>query len=109
MAAVTDLGREVRYDPIKKPGLSNLLTIYSLFSEKSIKEIERKFKNSGYAKFKASLANLLVEKLEPLRKKRSEFMAREVYVQEILKQGANKARGLAQKTMEQVRKRTGLI
>jgi len=108
MSAVTDTGKEIKYDLEKKPGLSNLLTIYSLFSGKTIKELEKKFKTAGYAKFKGSLADLLIEKLEPARKKRRELLAREVYVQEILKQGAKKARGIAEETMAEVRKKTGL-
>ncbi|MDP2930447.1 MAG: tryptophan--tRNA ligase [bacterium] len=108
MSAVTDLGREIKYDPDKKPGLSNLLTIYSLFSGKTIKELEKKFKGAGYAKFKTALADLLIDKLEPARKKRRELLAREVYIQEILKQGAKKARGIAETTMSEVRKKTGL-
>jgi tryptophanyl-tRNA synthetase len=48
MSAVTDAGKTVKYDPIKKPGISNLLTIYSLFSQKSIKDLEKKFQNASY-------------------------------------------------------------
>ena len=96
-------------DPAKTPGVSNLLTIYSLFSDKSIKELERKFKNQGYAKLKQGLTELLIEKLEPFRKKRKELLAREVYVREILRQGAGRARSIAQSTMEEVREKTGLI
>jgi tryptophanyl-tRNA synthetase len=109
MSAVTDLGKEIKYNPIKKPGISNLLTIFSLFSEKPIKALEKKFEGEGYASFKQSLAKLLTEKLEPFRKKRNELMAREVYVKEILQQGANKAGVIAKSTMNEVRKRTGLI
>lgn len=109
MSAVTDTGKEIKYDLEKKPGISNLLTIYSLFSNKTIKEVEKKFKTAGYAKFKGSLSDLLIEKLESTRKKRKELLAREVYVQEILKQGAKKARGIAEETMTEVRKKTGLV
>lgn len=109
MAAVTDLGKEIKYDPVKKPGISNLLTIYSLFSGKPIKDIEKRFKGQGYAKFKTKLADLLIEKLEPLRRKRKELLSREVYVKEILGQGARKARSIAQETMAEVRKKTGLV
>jgi tryptophanyl-tRNA synthetase len=107
-AAVTDTGREIRFDPAKKPGVSNLLTIYSLLAEKHIKDIEKKFKGQGYAKFKQSLAELLIEKLEPFRKKRKELLSREVYVRELLRQGASRARSIAQTTMDEVRKKTGL-
>jgi len=109
MSAVTDLEKQVKYDPIKKPGISNLLTIYSLFSEKPVKDIEKKFKGQGYAKFKEKLADLLIKELEPLRKKRKELLSRQVYIKEILDQGKRKAKAIAQSTMEEVRKKTGLI
>ncbi|MDP3093676.1 MAG: tryptophan--tRNA ligase [bacterium] len=109
MAAVTDLGKEIKYDLAKKPGVSNLLTIYSLFSEKPIKDLEKRFKGQGYAKFKEKLADLLIEKLEPLRRKRKELLSRKVYVKEILDQGAKKAKNIAQSTMKEVREKTGLV
>ena len=109
MSAVTDLEKQIKYDPIRKPGVSNLLTIYSLFSEKPVKDIEKKFKGQGYAKFKEKLADLLIKELEPLRKKRKELLSRQVYIKEILDQGKRKAKAIAQSTMEEVRKRTGLL
>ena len=109
MAAVTDPGKNIKYDLSKKPGISNLLTIYALFGGKPIREIEKEFKNKGYADFKKSLAKLLVNFLEPFRRKKKELLTREVYVKEILNQGARKAGIIAQSTMEDVRKRMGLI
>ena len=109
MAAVTDTGKEVKYDVTRKPGVSNLLTIYSLFSEQPIKTLEKKFKGKGYASFKKSLGELLSVKLEPLRRKRKELESRQVYVKEILRQGASRARTLASATMEEVREKIGLL
>ena len=109
MSAVTDLGKQIKYDPIKKPGISNLLTIYSLFSGKPVKDIEKKFKGQGYAKFKEKLADLLIKELEPLRKKRKELLSRQVYIEEILDQGQRKAKAIARETMAEVKKKTGLI
>jgi len=108
MAAVTDLGRIVKYAD-SKPGISNLLTIYSLFSDKSIKEIEKKFNKKGYADFKKSLAELLIRYLEPFRRKRKELLLREVYIKEILQKGAERAEILAQSTLEETKKKMGLI
>lgn len=108
-AAVTDTGKEIKYDIKRKPGVSNLLTIYSLFSEQPIKTLEKRFKGKGYAFFKKSLGELLSEKLEPLAKKKKEIESREVYIKEILRQGANHARTLAQSTMEEVREKIGLL
>lgn len=109
MSAVTDPGKIIKYEPIKKPGISNLLTIYSLFSGKTIKELEKKFKNGGYEKLKKSLAELLIDSLEPFRRKRKELLQREVYVKEILEQGRKKAQVIAQSTMAEVRQKMGLI
>ncbi|MCD6177988.1 tryptophan--tRNA ligase [bacterium] len=109
MSAVTDTGRSIKYDPRKKPGISNLLNIYSIFSGESIRDLEKKFKKKGYADFKKSLIKLLTDKFEPFRRKRKELAAREIYVKEILKQGAKKARVLAEATMEEVRKKMGIV
>lgn len=109
MAAVTDSGKEIKYHPEKKPGISNLLTIYSLFSGQEIKEIEKEFKGKSYEDFKKSLAKLLINSLEPFRRKKKELLQREVYVRDILEKGAARARIIAQSTMAEVRKKMGLI
>ncbi len=109
MTAVTDPGKIIKYDPARKPGISNLLAIYSLFSEKPISQIEKKFSKKGYAEFKKSLAELLTTKLEPFRRKKKELLAREVYIKEILEQGRKRAETIAQSTMANVRKRMGLF
>lgn len=108
MSAVTDTGKGVKYDVKKKAGISNLLNIYSLFSSKSIKEIEAQFENRGYADFKKSLAQLLIEKLEPFRNKRNDLLSRDTYVSELLKKGADRARIIAAETMKDVRSKMGL-
>lgn len=108
MSSVTDPGKQIKYDSVKKPGISNLLTIYSLFSGKTIRELEKKFKNSNYEKFKKSLAELLTDSLEPFRRKRKELLVREVYVKEVLEQGRKKAHIIAQSTMAEVNKKMGL-
>ena len=109
MSAVTDPGKTIKYDPLKKPGISNLLTIFSLFDDQPIKELERKFKGKGYAEFKKQLASLLISKLEPCRRKKKEYLAREVYVKEILEKGRKRAVIIAQSTIQEVRKKMGLI
>ncbi len=108
MSATTDSQKIIKYDPKKKPGISNLLTIYSLFSNKSIKDLEKKFKGKNYAEFKKSLAQLLILKLEPFRGKKKELLSREVYVQEILNKGEKRARSIAQSTITDVRQKMGL-
>jgi tryptophanyl-tRNA synthetase len=108
MRAVTDPGREIKYDPVKKPGISNLLKIYSLFTEKPIKELEEKYKGKGYEQFKKDLAKILIEKLEIFRKRKRELEKREVYLKEILKKGAERAEKIAKLTMKEVREKMGL-
>jgi tryptophanyl-tRNA synthetase len=108
MKAVTDTGKVIKYDQKKKPGISNLLTIYSLLSGKTIKELEKKFKGKGYAEFKKSLVEIIVNSLEPFRRKRKELLSREVYVKEILNQGRKRAQVIAQSTLQDVRKKMGL-
>ncbi len=108
MSAVTDTGKVIKYNPNRKPGISNLLTIYSLFSEKPIKELEKKFKDKGYAYFKKSLTQLLIDSLEPFRKKRKELLSREVFVKETLKVGAKRAQPIAESTIHETRAKMGL-
>jgi tryptophanyl-tRNA synthetase len=108
MRAVTDLGKEIKYDPVKKPGISNLLKIYSIFSEKPIKELEKKYNGQGYEEFKRDLAKLLIKKLEIFRKKKKELEKRRVYLKEILKRGAERAEKIAKLTMKEVREKMGL-
>ena len=108
MAAVTDAGKEIIYNPGKKPGISNLLNIYSLFSGAPIKEAEKSFRKKGYAALKKQIAQLLAAKLEPFRKKKQELASRDVYVKEMMARGTKNARQLASFTMEEVRKKVGL-
>jgi len=108
MSAVTDAGKQIKYNQKGKPGISNLLIIYSLFSGKSIKELEKEFKGKGYAQFKKSLAELLIKSLEPFQRKRKEFLARKIYVEETLKLGAKRAQSIAESTLSEARQKMGL-
>jgi len=109
MSAVTDTGKEIKYDLERKPGISNLLTIYSLFSKEKIKEIEKRFSDKGYAHFKESLSETLIKSLEPFRHKKKEFASRQTYVEETLKKGAIKAENIAKYSMQEIRKKMGLV
>ena len=106
--AQTDSRKEIEYNLKTKPGISNLLTIYGLFSELSIKEIEKEFKNKDYKFFKEKLSQVLIEKLEPFRIKRKELELRHGLLENILEQGRKKAQIIAQKTIHQVRRNMGL-
>ena len=108
MTAITDTGKEIKYNVSTKPGISNLLTIYSLFSDRPIKEIEKKFKGKGYQVFKEKLAQLLIKKLEPFRKKKKELELHQTLLGKILEDGRKRAQVIAQETMKKVRKNMGL-
>lgn len=108
MSAATDSGKGVVYNVTKKPGISNLLTIYSLLTNSSVQTIEKQFKGKGYADFKKSLAKITTDYLEPFRRKQKELLSREVYVKEILNKGQSRALTIAQSTMQEVREKMGL-
>ncbi len=106
--AVTDSGAEVRYDEESKPAISNLLTIYSLMSGRSIPEIEEQYTGKGYGAFKGELADLVVEQLAPLQQRLRELTEAPSEVVRILGEGAAQARDMASAKMERVRELTGV-
>ncbi|MDP3784763.1 MAG: tryptophan--tRNA ligase [bacterium] len=107
--AVTDSGREIKYHPEAKPAISNLLAIYSLMTEKSIAELEKKYAGKSYSEFKADLAEVLVEKLSPIQKKYRALLKNPKTLKTILAKGAKKASAIAGKTLKEVKEKIGLI
>ena len=105
-SAQTDSGKEIKYNPETKPGISNLLTIYSLFSGMPLPKIEEKFKQSKYQEFKNDLAELLIEKLAPFREAKKEY--RQEKIRQITEEGRRKAQELAKKKMQEVKEKMGL-
>lgn len=108
-SAVTDSGKEIIYNPENKQAISNLLLIYSEFSNKSIKELEKLFKGVNYSEFKAELAELIIKFLKPIQEKRSELFKNKNKVMKNLETGAKKARIIAQATIKEVKEKIGLI
>ena len=108
MSAVTDSGSEVKYDPENKPGISNLLTIYSAMKDISIEEAEKIFEGSRYGDFKKAVADAVLEELEPFQARYKEILANKSYEQ-VLKDGAEKASAIARKTLKRVQKAVGLL
>ena len=108
MSAVTDSGCEVKYDVENKPGISNLLTIYSAMKDISIEEAEEIFKNARYGEFKKAVADAVLEELEPFQARYKEILANKSYEQ-VLKDGAAKAEIIANKTLKRVQKAVGLL
>lgn len=109
MSATTDSGKDVHYNVTKKPGISNLLTIYSLLTEKPIEAIEKEFAKKNYGEFKKALAQVVVDYLEPFRRKQKELLTREVYVQDILRKGQLRAQVIAQSTIQEAKRNMGLL
>lgn len=106
--AVTDSGREIIFDPKKKPAISNLLTIYSAFFKKSIPKIEEKYKSKEYAEFKKDLAEVVVSGLEPFQKKLNQILRNPGYIEKVLKEGMARAGKTASKVLAEVKNRVGL-
>lgn len=108
-SAVTDTGREVRFDEKEKPGISNLLTIHSTLSGKSIEAIEKDFEGKGYGDFKTEVAEVVVEFLRPIRQRALGLLEDEDSLLEILHHGAAKARIVAENTVRDTYKNLGLV
>ncbi|HCI05524.1 MAG: Tryptophan-tRNA ligase [Parcubacteria group bacterium GW2011_GWC1_45_9] len=106
--AVTDSGKEIVFDLKKKPAVANLLTIFSGYSGKEIKQLEKEFSGKTYAEFKNSLAELLTEKLKPIKTEFERLMKDESFLIRLLTQGSAKAQKVASKTLEEVKEKTGL-
>ena len=108
-SAATDAGREVKYDEKEKPGISNLLTIHSSLSGRSITELENEFDGKGYGDFKTAVAEVVVEYLRPIRAKALELLEDEKHLTDLLHQGAEKARVVARSTLSDTYKNLGLV
>lgn len=107
--AVTDSENKVRFDPENKPGVSNLMQIYSSITGLKMEEIKKEFENSGYGDFKTKVAETVVAKLEPIQKKYKELLENKEYLEKIYTEGANRARKLASKTLDEVKERIGIL
>lgn len=105
--AVTDSGKEIIYSP-QKPAISNLLTIYSLISGKSIPALEKQYQGEGYQEFKRDLAEVVVEFLRPIQEEYKKLIADEKYFEKILQDGARKAKKIASQTLDEVKSKVGL-
>ncbi|MGN1144073.1 MAG: tryptophan--tRNA ligase [Anaerovoracaceae bacterium] len=107
MKATTDSDGIVKFDVENKPGISNLLNIYSVLSGISVADLEAKYEGKGYGDFKKDLVEVTVEALAPIRSRYEEIRHSEELI-EILKDGAQRADAIAQKTMARVKDHFGL-
>ena len=108
-SSVTDAGKEIKYDEKSKPGISNLLTIHSAFSGKSITEVENEFSDKGYGDFKTAVAEVVNAELAPIREKTATLMQDPAELMRILKIGGEKANHVASETLKKVYGAIGLV
>ena len=109
--AVTDSDTErcVRYAPEEKPGVANLMSIYSACTGKTFEEIEREFDGLGYGAFKPAVGEAVVEMLRPIREEAQRLMKDKAYLESVYREGAEKAEYIANKTLRKVYKKVGFV
>ena len=109
--AVTDSDTErcVRYDLANKPGVSNLMSIYSACTGKTFEAIEAEFEGQGYGAFKPAVGEAVVETLRPIREESERLLKDKAYLEAVYKAGAEKASYIANKTLRKVYKKVGFV
>src|SRR5699024_7313939 len=108
-SAVTDTGREIRFDRAEKPGVSNLLTINSALSGRSIADLERGFEGAGDGDLEGDPAEVLAGFLAPLRSAFDGYMSDPAELDRILSRGAEHARAVASETLKRVHDKVGFL
>jgi tryptophanyl-tRNA synthetase len=108
-SAVTDSGRDVRYDPAEKAGVSNLIEIMSVATGESFEQIEARYDGQGYGPFKQDVADAVVELLEPIRTRYEEIRSDEGELHRLLERGAEKARDTAEPTFRTMLDKMGFV
>ncbi|WP_414690979.1 tryptophan--tRNA ligase [Nocardioides sp.] len=108
-SAVTDSGSEVRFDEAEKPGIANLLRIYSALSGTEIEALEKQYAGKGYGDFKKDLADVVVEFVTPFRDRTLALLDDRAELDRILAAGAEKARAVAARTLVDVYDRVGFV
>jgi tryptophanyl-tRNA synthetase len=108
-SAVTDSETEVRFDEEAKPGVSNLLTIYSALTDRTIDELVKAYAGKGYGDFKGDLADVVVDFVTPFRNRTLELLEDRSEIDAVLKRGAERAREVATRTLADVYERVGFL
>ncbi len=106
--AVTDSDNRIIVSP-EKPGITNLLNIYSAFADVTIEQAEKEFEGKGYGDFKLKVGQAVADKIEPIRQEKNKLLASKDYLDEVLKNGAERAERLAYRTLSKVYKKVGLV
>ncbi len=109
--AITDSDTEncVRFDPSNKPGVSNLMNIYSSVTGKSFADIEEEFAGQGYGAFKPAVGEAVVEALRPIREEAGRILSDKAYLQNVYRDGAERAGRIASRTLRKVYKKIGFV
>lgn len=109
--AVTDSDTErcVRFAPDEKPGVSNLMSIYSACTGKTMQEIEAEFDGKGYGAFKPAVGEAVIETLRPVREESDRLLKDKAYLEQVYRDGAEKASYIANKTIRKVYKKVGFL
>jgi len=107
--AVTDSDGQVRFERETKPGVSNLMAIYSTFTGKTMEEIEAEFAGKGYGDFKLAVAEVTTDALAPVQAEYNRILADKEYVDTVLKDGAARAARIANRTVSKVYRKVGLL
>ena len=108
-SAVTDTDRDIRFDPENKPGVSNLLTIYSITAGVSVAEAENQFSEQGYGDLKAAVAEAVVDTFRPIRERTAELLSDPAELDRILASGASRAKEIAAATLDRVYNKVGFL
>lgn len=107
--AVTDSDNKIVFSPEDKPGISNLLSIYCAFTNKTFEQAEQEFEGKGYGDFKLAVGEVVTNAIEPIRQEKNRLLTDKAYLDEVLKNGAERAERLAYKTLGKVYKKVGLV
>jgi tryptophanyl-tRNA synthetase len=106
---VTDSGTEIRADDEAKPGITNLLRIYSALTGDSVPDLERRYAGAGYGAFKKAVGDVVADTFAPIRERTEQMLADEDQLDKLLAHGAARARSVAGPTMATVRDRVGFL
>lgn len=107
--AVTDSEAQVRFDPEQKPGISNLMTIYSAATGRSFEQIEAEFAGCGYGDFKSKVGEAVVELLRPIREESAKLIKDKAYLESVYRDGAQRAAYIARRTLSKVYRKVGFV
>jgi tryptophanyl-tRNA synthetase len=108
-SAVTDSGTEIRFDEDEKPGVSNLLTIYSALTGRTVEDLEKAYDGRGYGDLKKDLADVVVDVVTPFRDRTFELLDDRAELDAMLRRGAERAREVAGRTLADVYDRVGFV